>query len=650
MRNEEKRGIVRINAGAGTGKTTVVTFRVITLMFNGVKPEEILLISFTNVAAKEMKDRIRIYAADMGLEADIDKLRVETFHSFGNSILRDKWPELGFTKEPQVIDNISRASIISEILEKYDIPGLDYRNFTMRNPNALGALPQTEDAFKAIKSERLGRGDEERLACKLGIGLSTAEALLKAFDDYDDMLRERGFIEFVDMESMIFEVFHKDPFYLDQFGIRHVIVDEFQDTSRKEIELVKLLRDTPSFESLMVVGDDSQAIYGFNDTTPDFIINFDDAIGEKADTISLVENFRSTRNIIDFANDINDRNTNKVAKKLISTLPAGKPVIVNGFVDEDEQYDYVIDKIKEKLENGVKPEDIAILARKKTALSRYGDRLEKAGIEARFCYPEKILDNCRVKAAIGLFKAVKDNNDNQDLLAYLNCKEKGKLMEMDIEEVQEMSDDFMAEIEGLEVLSDKERKEEIEKWLHDIDSNEDEVYNHFLEELFKRNTYEEMAQYASDFEKFGEGETFKRTKIYPGIQLMTAHSSKGLEYPIVFDDINDYEVKGMSREEAEEARRLLFVSATRAKEELYVLGTYVAYGPEKDHTYNRFLRESYEIVGNEFAASSIEMQIKLRKEEKKKLKAEEKKEKSLDLEGMLKISEIEEDKPSKKAV
>lgn len=650
MGNEEKRGIVRINAGAGTGKTTVVTFRVITLMFNGVKPEEILLISFTNVAAKEMKDRIRVYAADMGLEADIDKLRVETFHSFGNSILRDKWQELGFTKEPQVIDNISRASIISDILEKYYIPGLDYRNFTMRTPNALGALPQTEDAFKAIKSERLGRGDEERLALKLGIEPSAAEVMIAAFNEYDDMLRERGFIEFVDMESMIFEVFHKDPFYLEQFGIRHIIVDEFQDTSRKEIELVKLLRDTPSFESLMVVGDDSQAIYGFNDTTPEFIINFDRAIGEKSDTISLVENFRSTRNIIDYANEVNDRNTNKVAKKLIPTLPAGKPVIARGFVDEDEQYDYVIDKIKEKLEVGVRPEQIAILARKKTALSRYGDRLEKAGIKARFCYPEKVLDNCRVKAAIGLFKVIRDNSDNQDLLAYLNCKVAGKLMEMGIDEVEEMSEDFMAEIEGLEILSDKEQKETVEKWLKDIDSNEDEVYNHFLEDLFRRTTYEEMAQYASDFEKFGEGETFKRTKVYPGIQLMTAHSSKGLEYPIVFDDINDYEVKGMAQDEVEEARRLLFVSATRAKEELYILGTYVAYGPEKNHTYNRFLRESYDIVGNEFSASSIECQIALRKEEKKKRKAEEKKERELELDDMLKISEVGAEEPSEEAV
>ena len=129
---EDKKGIVRINAGAGAGKTLVVVLRVISLLMRGVKPEEILLISFTATAAAEMRDRIKVYAEDFGIDTDLSAMRIQTFNAFGNDILKEKFDEFGFPKPPTVIDNIDRSRIISEILDNHDvISGLDYRNYNM---------------------------------------------------------------------------------------------------------------------------------------------------------------------------------------------------------------------------------------------------------------------------------------------------------------------------------------------------------------------------------------------------------------------------------------------------------------------------------------------------------------------------------------
>lgn len=621
---EDKKGIVRINAGAGAGKTLVVVLRVISLLMRGVKPEEILLISFTATAAAEMRDRIKAYAEDFGIEADIDLIKISTFNAYGNDILKDKFEEFGFSKPPTVIDNIDRSRIISEILDNHDvISGLDYRNYNMETKYVLGALPMVKKIFEVVKTNMYTEDDAEAVCKKVGRNLSryTAEEVIKLYDEYDDKMREEGFIEFADQESMIFELFHRDPFYLESFGFRHIIVDEFQDSNEREINIIKLLRDTPCFESLMVVGDDSQAIFSFKDTTPDYIINFEDAMGEEVDTINLLHNYRSQAEIIDFANQINDLNVHKVIKSLIATRPAGKPVVVRGCLTEEEKLEYVVEKIKEKLTEGYNPEDIAILTRNKSTIAKYADILGKEGIPTQIGCAENVLDNCRVDAAIGLFSAIEDNKNTADLLKFINARLHGGLMEKSLDEINGLAEDLLVEIETLEALDDSEQKEKIMEMLRAIDSNEDELYNHFLETLELRPTVYEMKRYIQAYAKYGEKETYRRTKVYPGIKLMTAHSSKGLEWPVVFNDIDGYENsfmrRGFETEESEEARRLFFVSSTRAREELYVVAQYIAYGPAKDRVYNRFLVEAFDIKGMAFSASSVEEQLKALKKKKK---------------------------------
>lgn len=631
---ENKKGIVRINAGAGAGKTLTVVMRVIKLLLAGVKPEEILLISFTATAAAEMRDRITLYAEDFGIDADISKMHIQTFNAFGYEILKEEYESFGFPKPPAVIDNIDRSRLITKLLSEHKvIKGLNYRNYDMNTRYVMGALPMVKEIFKVMKTNDYGISDAPLVCAKIGRGLNitTCEEVMKLYDEYDDIMREEGFIEFADQETMIFELFHKDPFYLDHFGFKHIVVDEFQDSNKREIEIIKLLRDTPSFESLMVVGDDSQAIFSFKDSTPDYIINFEDAMKEEVDTINLLHNYRSQANIIDFANQINNLNKHKVCKALIATRPATKPVIVHGCLTDEEQYDYVVTKVKEKLAEGYNPEDIAILTRKRATIQKYADILGKEGIPTQIASAEVILENPRVDAAVALFSVMEDRANTADLLKFVNAQMHGGLMKLPIEEINEKADDLMVEIETMEALTDKEKKEKIMEMLRAIDSNNDELYNHFLEALELRNTVSQMADYINTYQKYGKDESYRRTRVYPGVKLMTAHSSKGLEWPVVFNDINGYESDymkpGIENEDSEEARRLFFVSSTRAREELYVVGKYTARGTAKTRVYNRYMKEAYDIVGQEFNASSIEAQLALLKKENDKKKNAEKKSK-----------------------
>ena len=197
-------------------------------------------------------------------------------------------------------------------------------------------------------------------------------------------------------------------------------------------------------------------------------------------------------------------------------------------------------------------------------------------------------------------------------------------MEKSAEDINALCEDALAEIEALEAFSEDEKKEKIMELLRTLDSNEDEVFLKFLDDIERKPTVEKMIEYINDYQKYGEGEKVKRIKAYPGVKLMTAFASKGLEWPVVFNDIDDYESNRLPRytkdcEEVEETRRLFFVSSTRARDELYVVANYGAYGSAKDRVYNRFLVEAYEIMKQKFDPGTIEAQIK---EKKKKQKEE----------------------------
>lgn len=630
-----KHGVLRCCAGPGSGKTLTVAIRVVTLLNSGVKPCEICCITFTDAAAAEMRTRIQLYNNDFGTGEDLSDMTITTFNSFGDIVIGKEFEDLGFSRKPKVIDDVERSAIIGKLLQAHTVEGLDYRNFNTDMEFCKGALAIAKDVFQIMKLGDLGVSygitDVDKIYAQLSknnktrffAGIEPLKELVKLYDLYDEKLRSENLIEFADQEVLPFEVLRKDPTYLNCFGFKHIIVDEFQDSSRGQIELVRHFTGNPDFESLMIVGDDSQSIYGFRNTTPEYLINLGDYIPGKIDDIPLVENFRSQANIVEFANKLNEKNVYKVAKELVPTRPAGDPVHVTGYYSKEDELADVLSIIKEHLDAGTKPESIAVIAYSKTELKRVGDLLGKEGIPAVLMPPEDLIENSRVRAAIALVNVIQDEEDKKDLLAYVNARMDGALLSAEPEYRNRMVALISDEIrECRDIRDDDLKKGAFFNLLTAIDEVEDEVFESFIETLRSKRSFSKIAEYCQDFYEYGSKAAFKRLQDYPGIVLTTAHSSKGLEWPVVINMITGYEKEYKSTPKVEEYRRLLFVSATRARDELYITSQYKTSGTKGNYNYNRYLIDAMDCVGQKFDAGSVSEQYSNRSLEKKRSRAE----------------------------
>lgn len=606
---EYEEGLCRVNAGAGAGKTMVIALRTATLINKGVKPENILLITFTNAGAEEMRTRIKLLLEDFGIEADTDNMYILTFNAFGDLILKAEYAKLGFTAEPKVIDDVERSRIIANLLNENRIKDLDYRNFDTNMKTCMGALAVAKLVFDIVKTGQYGVSDWQKVADDMGAkkrfcSQKALEELIALYDKYDDKLREDNLIEFADQEVLVREILHKDPYYLERFGFEHVIVDEFQDSNEGQIELLKKFRSCPQNKSLMVVGDDSQSIYGFRNTTPYFILHFDDVMGEEVDDIMLVENYRSTPEVIYAANKLNEWRSDRIKKDLIATRPSGPQIIAKGFLTAEEETNFVIEDIQKHLTDGIKPEDIAIIAATKYELMKMADLLGQENIPTVMLNPEPLLENSRVKAGIALCKALQDSEDTMDAMIYANAKNGGTLMTATKEVLEAALADAQSDLESVHAIPDENgRKAKLTELLEALD-DEDEVYESFLETI-KRKPMNKLFEYVNDFFRFGSTAAVRRTHSYPGVVLTTAHSSKGLEWPVVYNMLSKYDTPEMhtsssvAREIYEERKRLLFVSATRARDELIMTGQYIAYGNAKEgYHLNDFLQKSMDIANS----------------------------------------------------
>lgn len=593
-------GNIRVIATAGSGKTTTMAYRILNLLKSGAKPETIGCFTFTNAGAGEMASRIKVFCELAGIEhADevVDAMTISTLHAFGDTILKKYYQTLGFTKPPVLINEVQKTKIIERILSEHEpIEELydKYKNFYMDMFKAKGILELMKDYFTNLME---GMTVTE-LQAKTGLNDISMQAILSMYQDYTAYKKQECLIEHADQELGVLRLLQIKPDIFDEIGLQHISVDEYQDTSNVQFAIIQAMRNAHGVQSLFIVGDDDQSIYGFRDANVELIQNFFEMIGDThGHDIKLMENRRSTQNIVNFAADLIRNNEYRVDKHPVSTNELGKPVDVVAFQDKEAEQDYIITTIENLLAKGTADSDIAILTPTNAELLQFADILQKKGIPCVSINPEPLLDNIHVHAAISYVRYLLMHNEF-DAVNYLNVKEAGSTVGLENTAVKSLVEQLAEEQTHIKTVSD------LFTVFSCLDENaEDEIYQAFLDDVktaeetaVQQENLPKVCEYILDFERFGKKQTARKEKAYHGVVLSTMHSSKGKEWPIVFCSVTKLHTREMKEEDIPEKNRLLFVSCTRAKKELYVSGVLkvAGWGSSSSDTDNLFLQECLE--------------------------------------------------------
>jgi len=558
-----RKGECRVNAVAGSGKTTVVTLRTLNLLEEGTDPAKILMVTFSEKAKEEMYLRLRSFAEGEileGVSLDIDKIKVETFNSWGQHVLNDNYALLGFTKEPVLVDEISKKDIIIQLLEKHRTLPLDYRNPFMSTRAAEGAVVKLGKWIDTMKSAHVE--SEADVLDALGPAVnSIAAELLSIYQEYNKELLAINAIDYEDQLRLLlkladYKIFEKMPY-------EHIVVDEFQDSNPNQISIiVELKRRNPGIKSLVVVGDELQAIYGFRNASPENLVSFGSYFPNMVD-IDMTANFRSQAPIIQLANKIIHRSS-QLGKAIEAHKKTSKvqPAII-AIDSEEYERSLFTRQVRKLIKGGVAPSSIAVLCRTRAELIKQQMELEKAGIPTMLKVPEVIADDAYVKAVIGLAAYVQDNCDLSSLALY------AKSLGQDPFDSQTLKASGEAIMKAIDSCSTEGEK--IDTFMELIkDACEDYVAESFVEKI-KRFNYQSLKQYlayCTKYRDYGIRDTMSTAQEKTDcVTLITTHSAKGLEWDIVLLSLKRFPVD-------EESKRLFYVGVTRAREKLLL--TYTA--------------------------------------------------------------------------
>ena len=595
-------GIARVNAGPGAGKTAVLAARVAALLEKGYETKDFCLLTFTRAGAQEMTARVMSYAAEKGIAINPDELASGTINGFCQVIVEDHYAELGFTKKPRIVPDQIKYKVIQDIVGNR-LPRVSIWNYgfcqDMRrfNPYARNvAINEAFHIFDKIKSGDITR-DNIKQQYSRSLKQEDIDTIFTAYDLYGQELTKRNLMEFTDQLDFTMKLLEMHPDLFEQMGYKHIIIDEFQDTDLPQIKLLQQMIDTGCFRSFMAIGDDSQSIFGFRHTSPEYMINFDQYFGEHFDDFSLTTNHRSDKAIVDFANKVNDLANMKVAKELIPTKQEGLMPRVSGYYTHKQEYKAIVDDIKRKWEAGER--DIAIIAPTKAELKEFASLLTQADIPSTLMCPLPYMENSRV-AALTTFYDSFFNGSTQGFADYKNVLAHGAFKNIDPDIIMQEADKFSQDI--------SETKRNLKNFVNfakALDPDEvDACYQDFISQLEFCETTQELCEYMDAFKLYGQSAEFSRKGRYEGVSLNTIHSSKGLEWDITYLTLSKFDKKSYHSSsfrrsgEHDEAIRKWFVGSTRAKKELIVTGEYLIAKPNaRDGAqFNQYLLKAYEMT------------------------------------------------------
>lgn len=573
-------GPLLVFAGAGSGKTKTLTFRVAYLIEElKINPKNILAVTFTNKAAEEMKFRIKNL-----LDRNIDFMWIGTFHSICARILRDEIHHLGYSKNFSIIDEEDSVKITEEAIKILDLS----KNYF---------VPQ--DIFNKISYIKSRGYFIENFKPKDNY----EDVLRKIFLRYEEIKKFGNMLDFDDLINFVTKLLNTNDIlsrvYSEKF--KFILVDEYQDINPSQHKLLKAL--TKYNKNIFVVGDDDQSIYRFRGSSSELMLSFKDDF-EDVKVVYLSENYRSRELIVNAAKELISNNKNREEKPLFAIKDGGNKIKLYSALNEIDEARFVVNKIEELINSGVKPSEIAILYRTNAQSRNFEDFLILKNIPYRVVGGIKFYQRKEIKDIISYLRIISNDKDFLSLERVFNFPKIGIGVKT-FEKIKRYLEEGFALEETIENLISDIKNKKIEEGLNrfiinyknwkekksDIFSLIDSILSdtNFLEELDeerKENIYE-FLNIIKEFYERTQSKNFEDFLQYISlisdvdtidssekITLMTVHSAKGLEFHTVFivgleDGLFPHFKSLLSKDDIEEERRLLYVAMTRAKEELY---------------------------------------------------------------------------------
>lgn len=595
-------GPVLVMAGAGSGKTKVLTTRIAYLIEEGIPSYNILAITFTNKAAAEMRDRVS------NLIGDVSSF-IGTFHSLGVRIIRENHDVLGLPNNFTIIDSDDTNTIIKKLLKEMNLDSKQYSPSYVRN------------RISFIKNQMLTDGELDRL-----FNTPMDKVVVEVYHRYNNKLKTSASVDFDDLLLLPVNLFkeRKDilEYYQDKY--RYILIDEYQDTNPVQYKLSVMLSN--KYKNIFVVGDMNQSIYAFRQADFRNISNFEkDFKGAKV--IKLEHNYRSTNNILSAANEVIKHNTERKDLKLFSDNGDGVKIKYMRAYDEKHEIALVIDEIKHLLSEGYKNEDIAILYRTNAQSRAIEDVFLAKGIPYKVFGSYYFYNRKEIKDLISYLRLMYNPHDEISLRRVINTPKRG-IGESAIAAIEERAkQQNISMFDALETRKELEFKEIIEDLIKRSESlSLTELIDEVLErsgmkkelesskaledEIRLENLMEVKSITASFEERTGSanlGDFLEEVSLIADISnhtedgdvvtLMTLHSAKGLEFPVVFlvgmeEGLFPHNMSLMENN-LEEERRLCYIGITRAKERLYLTNAKrrMLYGKENMNIPSRFISE-----------------------------------------------------------
>ena len=575
-----KDGPLLVLAGAGAGKTRAISHRVAYLISQGVKPEDILAITFTNKAAEEMKTRINKLLRVTGYGLRVTPF-VSTFHSLCAYILRKSGKDFGISQNFSILDKEDGLEVVKSAMKDLKI---DPKQF---QPAKISAI------ISRLKGNLL---TSEEFAATAGKEFFPRTMAL-IWNKYEENLKKQKALDFDDLLLKTYLLFKKNSKareYYQEFW-QYILIDEYQDTNKAQYELSRILAE--KHRNICAIGDVDQAIYSWRGADFRNIINFENDYSDRT-TIVFEENYRSTQNILEAAARVIEKNRMRKPKRLLATKEKGAEISLFEAMNEEEEAEFVVHKIKELVKARVNPSEIAVLYR-----ANFQSRiLEESCLKHKIPYQmlgTQFYERKEIKDIFSFLKAALNPNDLMSVKRIINVPVRGigkvtilnffakKELPLD---AQKKVSQFLGLLNSIKEKIDRAKTSEVirfamkktglEEFLENSSDDDKERLENIKELVTIATRYDHLAspdgieRLLIDSALFSEQDSLDMKK--EAVRLMTVHSAKGLEFKYVFvvgleEGLFPHSGFGDSGpDRQEEERRLFYVALTRAKEKLFL--------------------------------------------------------------------------------